>query len=578
MPVAMFDEAHLIDLKPPHLGVAEDAFQGNHQNDISPNNSYDKRSLSKSTSSSKASCGCKEEEETRIESDAALDLMEKGHSGEDNQSRSRSGSIDDRQMVPDRKPRKKKFQRKLHSLRNSSSFHDSLAMMSREEVKEALLASNEVSPLKLKKSKSTRHVRRWGSGSYDFQRHSSDQQVTRNSVNQGCMDSFGSQRSENHWIRKNGIGSLDESFRSQSQRSKKYQMRKSGSNDTQYYFSYGSMDSFGSQRSDGSSLRNHPGIGPDEFDPRKEFAYYASHYVPSPVDSSRRQRNVSFHSETNADIHELSSSNNFDSSNHSAPMIMFDSAGNNSSTKRNRKYFSERRRQRMFEEQVKIESVKGEDQPIAFRDIFFALVFVIQFGVIVWSGFKYGPRAMVKNHLNDNRDEETNEDVWMNYHFIIRFAALCGLFASFLAFAALSLLMSMAENVIKYSLVTSIGIAFVWGTIGVGLSPQSLVPMSGMVSLALFIGYSLMVWDRIPFATNNLFTALKGVHANKGLLGITYGLLALSYWWCMWFAFVFLGLYDHIIETRGAIDSTGLSILIALCISSYWIYQVAKVS
>ena len=494
-----------------------------------------------------------------FDSSTFLDV-EKGYNCYDRRSRRRSESNCEEDLpllVPNRKLRRGHLHKKSYSL-NSHKFMDPSNLLSREEIKQALLNAPGKT-LSLKKERSSRHIRRYGNCS--------------NSKN----------LSPKHISAKSS-----------------HRKKNSACNNDRVVCSYGSLESFGTRHSDNSSVRYHPGIGPDEFDPRKELAYYASHYAPlTSVDkllshntcpsryhllsgSIHTSDDLMLSDSPKINLKKKGTANQQESSTDSKLAVMLQSdqmiAEEISKSKGRRKRLSDHRIQLLLEEQIMIEKTKGENQQTAFRDIFFAITFFLQLSITVLSGFKYGPEAMIRNHLVISSHEigDTNE-VWMNYMYIIRFAALCGLFSSLLALISLSFLISMAENVIKYSLIISIWIAFVWGTLGVGFSPQSLVPLSGVVFLFLLIGYSIMVWDRIPFATVNLYVSLRGIQTNQGLFGVAFGLLVVTYFWCVWFSFVFLGLYDHFIHIKGSLDSTGVVFLIILCICSYWTYQVIKV-
>ena len=63
-------------------------------------------------------------------------------------------------------------------------------------------------------------------------------------------------------------------------------------------------------------------------------------------------------------------------------------------------------------------------------------------------------------------------------------------------------------------LVKIIRVSFLWRTLGIGLSPIRFVPMSGIIILSLAVGYVFVVWERVPFVSANLATAVVGVQAN----------------------------------------------------------------
>lgn len=124
-----------------------------------------------------------------------------------------------------------------------------------------------------------------------------------------------------------------------------------------------------------------------------------------------------------------------------------------------------------------------------------------------------------------------------------------------------------------------ITLSFVWGTIGIGLSPRNFVPITGIIALALSVAYAFIVWDRIPFASANVLTALTAIRTYPGLTLLALLFQALALAWSIYFCVVVVGVYDAIQEETLIIaKSWTIALYTALGVSYYWTYQVISVS
>ena len=237
-------------------------------------------------------------------------------------------------------------------------------------------------------------------------------------------------------------------------------------------------------------------------------------------------------------------------------------------------------------------SYRGVVQPRKFRDVIWAILFLLQLGIMCWIGIQYGPDALVgdSSELNPSHGEndddvtlhETEEDdapLVLAYWNIIKISYTTGAFAMVLSSLALFAMISMSRRLVYVALVLSIAVSFAWGTIGIGISPRSFVPITGIISLMLSVGYMFVVWERIPFASANLTTALTGVRNHLGLIGIAFECQFLALVVSIYYSFAFVGLHDAMEkgvvgvreEWRGWAD--GL-----LLVSYFWTYQVLRVS
>ncbi|MEY4886981.1 MAG: hypothetical protein RL767_452 [Bacteroidota bacterium] len=118
--------------------------------------------------------------------------------------------------------------------------------------------------------------------------------------------------------------------------------------------------------------------------------------------------------------------------------------------------------------------------------------------------------------------EDSDDLLLLDYRNILKIAITCGAFAIVVSALTLAFMMAMSRRLVYVALVLSIGVSFAWGTIGIGISPKSFVPITGIITLMLTVGYMFVVWDRIPFASANLTTALTGVRDNLSLVGVAF--------------------------------------------------------
>ena len=244
-----------------------------------------------------------------------------------------------------------------------------------------------------------------------------------------------------------------------------------------------------------------------------------------------------------------------------------------------------------------MESFKGEKQPKSFKDVMWGILFVLQLVVMCMVGLKYGPEALVPtaddlgpgDGLEDDTDLEPllegdlNDDdskIVLAYQNIVKMAYTCGAFAIIISALALAFMMAMSRRLVYVALVLSIGVSFAWGTIGIGISPKSFVPITGIIALMLTVGYMFVVWDRIPFASANLTTALTGVRDNLGLVGVAFLFQFLTLLCSIYYTITFVGLHDamHNGELKGLSDNMMWGLDILLLVSYYWTYQVLRVS
>ena len=284
---------------------------------------------------------------------------------------------------------------------------------------------------------------------------------------------------------------------------------------------------------------------------------------------------------------------------------------------------SRRRHMRQQSAQVYMEQVKGTPQPAMCRDLIFLLLFAFHLTGMVYLSNTYSKEALFPDYYNTNittndmnstnvtaaaaaavvpstddwisptimdnltalngtslvdMDDLDESAVTINYPNLLMVAVCSGVFAMAISTTLLGVMTYFAERFIQVALVVIIGLSFVWGTVGIGVSPKNVVPITGIIALALSVAYAILVWDRIPFAASNLVTALTAIRAFPGTLVVALSFQALGCAWCIYYSIIVIGIYDSIQDGRIVLsDRMTFFAYIVLGISFYWTYQVLLV-
>ena len=128
-------------------------------------------------------------------------------------------------------------------------------------------------------------------------------------------------------------------------------------------------------------------------------------------------------------------------------------------------------------------------------------------------------------------------------HALLAYRYVLALVASIIALVGM---MAWSQPLVTAVLLLAIRVSFIWETIGIGPSPNRLVPASGLVVLVLTVGYAFVVWERLPFAAANLTTAVAGMRAHPQLLGVVFGCQVLVLLTSVYFLFAHAGLHHAI--------------------------------
>lgn len=163
----------------------------------------------------------------------------------------------------------------------------------------------------------------------------------------------------------------------------------------------------------------------------------------------------------------------------------------------------------------------------------------------------------------------------IDYRNVIVLCVINSLYASILSAITIGFMLILARSLIQVSLVFSVIMSAAWAIVGWALTPNNVVPLLGIVFLILSLGYTVIVWDRIPFAATNLNTGLCAMRCTADIIFLGIGMLVVAFAWCVLWAVAFVGLHEAM--NVGEVEAAGTTfVYIALLLSFFWTNEVIK--
>ena len=243
--------------------------------------------------------------------------------------------------------------------------------------------------------------------------------------------------------------------------------------------------------------------------------------------------------------------------------------------KHKRAHSNGRMHMRQKSAQLFMQEVKGQEQTPSCRDIIFLMLFVFHLLGIVYLGNTYGYETVTLRNGTDDDSPFT-----IIYENLVFLSLISGVFGIIISGVMLFLMIAVAKRIVQIALFLSIGLSFLWGTMGIGLSPHKVVPATGIIALALTVAYTIVVWERCKFHGANLYASLTGIRANPGALMVAFTFQFLALVWSIYFTYVAVGVYDAVETGKIALHSqTAQTLIFAALAGSYcWSLQVFLVS
>lgn len=134
----------------------------------------------------------------------------------------------------------------------------------------------------------------------------------------------------------------------------------------------------------------------------------------------------------------------------------------------------------------------------------------------------------------------------LNYQAVMSIVGITGLYASILSLLTVGFMLIIVKSLIQTVLVFCILLSLAWGVMWYALARQQhgVVAILGFVAFILMVGYTIVVWDRIPFAATNLHTALAAMQSTADITLLGMSMLLVAFAWCLVWCMAFIGLVD----------------------------------
>lgn len=213
----------------------------------------------------------------------------------------------------------------------------------------------------------------------------------------------------------------------------------------------------------------------------------------------------------------------------------------------------------------------GEKQPTQFRDVPFAILFVIQLVVVLSLAIFWGFPAL---RYGPPEDGNTGD---VEFSGILYICLISGVAAAAISALALGFMTRYAHFLVQFSVLFSM-FSSLFMVIVFGFQDNDGAALMAFIFFAISAWFAWAIWHRIPFASSNLVTALTAVRANLGVALVAYGMvLAAAVWSLLWMTSL-IGVYSRYAtcidgECQGSVPG-GEMILFLL--SFYWTHQVFK--
>lgn len=182
---------------------------------------------------------------------------------------------------------------------------------------------------------------------------------------------------------------------------------------------------------------------------------------------------------------------------------------------------------------------RGEVQPPAFRDKWFAIAFLLHIVTVFAAIIAYYPNLQSATTANDktddysdNNDNNSDDAFTIGWFFTVFGVALVG--APVLSMMVLGVMSRNAKKLLEGSLIVAIAINVILMLVELVAGIPGGAFMHAIVA-AILVCYTKSVWNRIPYAASNLKAAVTVIRLNGGITLVSLGaLVVLSIWTVAW--------------------------------------------
>lgn len=132
----------------------------------------------------------------------------------------------------------------------------------------------------------------------------------------------------------------------------------------------------------------------------------------------------------------------------------------------------------------------------------------------------------------------------IDYRNAIALIGASGIYACVLSYLSFGFMLIMSRALIHVTLVFSILLSVAWGMLGLTIDPYGMISIMGFGALLLTLAYTIYNWQRVPFASTNLHTALCAMRCTSDITILGMAAIMVSFAWCILWSMAFIGSVD----------------------------------
>ena len=147
-----------------------------------------------------------------------------------------------------------------------------------------------------------------------------------------------------------------------------------------------------------------------------------------------------------------------------------------------------------------------------------------------------------QNEINTKQNNQSD---------LLKMSCITGVYAASLSVMMVGMMMILRKSLILSLLLLIDFLCFGWVSVGMIVCPYSVVPVLGIIFLAICTAYTIVVWDRIPFVSTNLEIALNATRCTIDILIAGFVSVVIVLAWNIIWTIATYGIHDHISYSQG---------------------------
>eukprot|EP00980_Cylindrotheca_fusiformis_P018400 scaffold6052_cov118-Cylindrotheca_fusiformis.AAC.13 len=132
----------------------------------------------------------------------------------------------------------------------------------------------------------------------------------------------------------------------------------------------------------------------------------------------------------------------------------------------------------------------------------------------------------------------------IDYRNVISIFSISGVYAIVTSYLIFGFMLSVARSVIPIVLIFTVVFCLCWGVFGLTVLPHCSIAILGFATFLMASIYTVRSWNRIPFCSMNLYTALRALRDTRGILCVGIGSLFVTFMWLLIWCIALIGIFN----------------------------------